>query len=45
MKRKIIVELTFDWDDYEDVSDELMLEDAGFEELKDGVSYRIIESV
>lgn len=41
-QRKILVEFTFDWDDYEDVDDELMFEDAALE-LRDGVSYKIIK--
>ncbi len=38
MKREIIIKVIVDWEDYEDVSDELILEDV-FESLivKDGV--------
>jgi len=38
MKRRIIISVTIDWEDYDDVSDELILEDV-FESLvlKDGV--------
>jgi len=45
--RKILVELIFDldqWEDYEDVSDELMLEDSGiFNVLMNGVRVNLIE--
>lgn len=45
MIRKIIIELTIDWEDYEDVADELIVEDTGvFQSMKEGVSYRIIKS-
>jgi hypothetical protein len=38
MKRRIIISVTVDWEDYDDVSDELILDDV-FESLvlKDGV--------
>lgn len=43
-QRKILVEFTFDWEDYEDVSDELILEDAGITtNMHEGVSAKIIQ--
>lgn len=42
-KREILVKVVVDWEDYDDVSDELILEDSGiFDSLKDGVSIEII---
>ena len=42
--RKIIIEFSVDWNDYEDVSDELIVEDMGIlEGLKEGVKYRIVK--
>lgn len=48
MPRKILVEFTFDWEDYGDVIDELMMEDAFVDgvfpgNLKEGVSAEIIK--
>lgn len=42
--RTILVEFTVNWEDYEDVADELVIEDSGIlESMKVGVSYRIIK--
>lgn len=41
-KRKIAIELTFDWDEYDNVADEIFIEDSGISEVKDGVTYKII---
>jgi len=39
MKRKLYIEIDVDWEDYEDVSDELMFEDVAEDWTeKDGVS-------
>lgn len=47
MKRTLIIEVIFDpkeWEDYEDVSDELLLEDSGiFDILKNGVDVKLIK--
>ena len=42
-KRKILIELEIDWEDYDDVCDELVVEDV-FENWpgKTGVSYTIL---
>lgn len=40
--RKILVEFLIDWEDYEDVADELIIEDA-VKIDKAGVSYQIIQ--
>jgi hypothetical protein len=43
MKRTIIVQVEIDWEDYDDVCDELMLEDSGiYDSLKDGVEIKLI---
>ena len=39
--RKIVIELQVDWDGYEDVIDELIVEDA-IEARLDGVSWRVL---
>lgn len=39
--RKIIIEVLIDWEDYEDVCDELLLEDA-IEAKVEGVSWNIL---
>lgn len=45
MIRKILIAVTIDWEDYDDVSDELIIEDA-FESLilKDGVQIEIVKT-
>lgn len=47
MERKVLVELIFkgeDWQDYGDVNDELTVEDSGIQDgLKKGVSYRLVQ--
>jgi len=43
MKRTIYLQVIIDWEDYDDVSDELILEDSGiFDKLKDGVRVKQI---
>lgn len=43
MPRKILIEFTVDWEDYDDVNVELIVEDAGIiDSLKEGVTYRIL---
>lgn len=43
MKREILIKVTIDWDNYDDVCDELILEDSGiYDSLKDGVGIEII---
>jgi len=39
-KREILIKFKFNWEDYDDVCDELIMEDGV--QLKDGVSYDII---
>lgn len=39
--RKLLVDISIEWQDYEDVADELILEDA-ITLQKEGVSYKII---
>lgn len=42
MKRKLLLEVTLNWEDYEDVADELLLEDSGILScLKEGVNVKI----
>jgi len=41
--REIIIKLQFNWDDYSDVCDELMLEDGL--SLKEGIEYEILPPV
>lgn len=42
MKREIHIKVTIDWPDYEDVCDELILEDSGIYDLvKNGVSIEL----
>lgn len=42
-KREILVKVVIDWEDYDDVSDELILEDSGiYDSLKYGVSIEIV---
>ena len=44
MKREILIRVTIDWEDYEDVCDEVMLEDSGiYDELKSGVDIDVLE--
>ena len=45
MKREILLMITIDWEDYDDVSDELIVEDI-FEDfkMKDGVEIKVIEN-
>ena len=44
MKRKIYLEVTIDWEDYEDICDELCIEDSGiFDSLKTGVFIEIMK--
>lgn len=43
MKRKILVEVEIDWEDYEDVSDELIIEDALTSKFE-GVEIRVVET-
>ena len=46
MSKKLIIEFTFDedeWDDYSDVVPELVWEDVGFD-LKHGMSMKILSS-
>ncbi len=46
MTREIIVKIIFDdsiWEEYDDVCDEIILEDAGMNDLKIGVGYEIIK--
>lgn len=41
--REIIVKITIDWEDYGDVSKELILEDTGiYDSLKEGVNIEIL---
>jgi hypothetical protein len=43
VNRKIIVEFTITWEDYDDVAPELVLEDAGVGDcLITGVSYKVL---
>lgn len=42
MGRKIYLEVEIDWDDYDDVCDELILEDSGIlDAIKDGVQVKL----
>jgi hypothetical protein len=43
MSREIIVKFTFDWDGYEGVDDELLIEDLGFR-IEDGVTWEILKN-
>lgn len=44
MKRAIYLKMEVDWDDYDDVADELILEDSGvLESIKEGVTLTPIE--
>jgi len=43
MIREIIVRFTFDWEGYEDVDDELLIEDLGFR-IEDGVLWEILKN-
>jgi hypothetical protein len=46
MKRELLVKITVNWDDYEDVTDELVLEDTGiYEIVKDNVFIELINTV
>ena len=43
--RKILLEVIIDWEDSDDICDELILEDSGiYENLKDGVEVRQINA-
>ena len=42
MKRELIVKFTIDWDEYDDVCDELVFEDLELE-LKTGVAVEIVK--
>ena len=42
MKREILVKFIIDWEDYDDVCDELILEDLELN-MKVGASYEIIK--
>lgn len=45
MSRTLHLEITIDWDNYEDVSDELILEDSGIlDSVKDGVKIELSKS-
>lgn len=45
MKREIIVKVVIDWEDHDDVCDELTLEDTGiYDILSDGVSIEIVNT-
>jgi hypothetical protein len=42
-KRTIYLEMTIDWDDYDDVCDDLIIEDSGvLDSLKEGVTVKQI---
>ncbi len=44
--RRIRLEVVIDWEDSDDVCDELILEDSGiYENLKDGVDIQIIKDL
>lgn len=43
MKRELFVKVTVTWEDYDDVSDEMMLEDAFDDFCKDGVKIELVE--
>ena len=43
MSREIIVRFTFDWDGYEGVDDELLIEDMGFR-IEEGVTWEILKN-
>lgn len=44
MEREIFVVVKIDWDGYDDVCDELVLEDSGiYDSIKDGVLIELIE--
>lgn len=46
MKREILVKVVIDWEDYDDVCDELILEDSGiFDNLKIGVSIQQVKNL
>lgn len=42
--RKIIVEIQVEWDGYDDVCDELVVEDA-LSIKKDGITWRVVKQV
>lgn len=43
MKREIILKLKIDWEDYDDVCDEIILDDCGIlDGIKDGISIEIL---
>lgn len=44
MKREILLKITIDWEDYDDVCDELVIEDLELK-MKSGSYYEILESV
>ena len=44
MKREILIKVVIDWEDYDDVCDEIVLDDCGiYDALKDGVSILICD--
>lgn len=44
MERIIYLKMTVNWDDYNDVCDELILDDSGiFDGLKNGVSVELLD--
>ena len=44
MSKKLYLEITIDWDNYEDVNDELILEDSGLlDSIKDGVKAELVD--
>ncbi len=45
MIRKIYLEVVIDWEDYDDVCDELIIEDSGiYDALKEGVTIKLVEN-
>ena len=44
MKRTIYLKTEFNWEDYDDVNDEYLIEDSGiYDGIKDGVGITIVE--
>lgn len=44
--REIIIKVVIDWEDYDDVCDELILDDSGiYDSLKTGISIEILKDI
>jgi len=43
--REILVKFFIDWEDYDDIIDELVIADALSDNIADGVSYQVLPSI